>query len=171
MRIKVISDIMDDEVLEAVAKILEEVYDGEVEIQLAEDLIGEDFLNPDRGQYDAWKIVQYYRGILGENEYILLITDKDLYAAGLNFVFGLAWRGVAIISVHRLFPEFYGQQSDRELFKERVLKEVVHEVGHLHGLTHCSDRRCVMAFSNSIIDTDYKMNMPCKRCLTKLRLL
>jgi len=168
MRIRVISEYVDGEALEEVAEALRDVYGGEVEIQIAENLVDDKFLDYERGQYDAWRIVQYYRGILGEDEYILLVTDKDLYAAGLNFVFGLAWRGVAIISVHRLFPEFYGQPPDRALFKERIIKEAVHEVGHLHGLMHCSDRRCVMAFSNSIADTDYKDSRPCKRCLAKL---
>ncbi|MEM2846774.1 MAG: archaemetzincin family Zn-dependent metalloprotease [Nitrososphaerota archaeon] len=171
MRIKLISEFADEEVLREIAEALRRVYGEVVEIELAENLIGKGFLDRDRGQYDAWKIVQYYREMLGEDEYILLVTDKDLYAAGLNFVFGLAWRGVAIISVHRLFPEFYGQPPDRGLLKERAVKEAVHEVGHLHGLMHCDDRRCVMAFSNSIIDTDYKMSRPCRRCLAKLRLI
>ncbi len=171
MRIRVISEYVDEEALGEVAEALRDVYGGEVKIQTADNLVGNEFLDHNRGQYDAWRIVQHYRGILGEDEYILLVTDKDLYAAGLNFVFGLAWRGVAIISVHRLFPEFYGQPPDRALFKERMIKEAVHEVGHLHGLMHCSDRRCVMAFSNSIADTDYKDSRPCKRCLARLRAL
>lgn len=171
MRIRLISEIADEEVLEEVAEALRDVYGAETWLQVAENLVTDEFLNPERGQYDAWKIVQYYREMLGEDEYILLVTGRDLYAAGLNFVFGLAWRGVAIISTHRLYPEFYGQPPDRSLFKERVVKEAVHEVGHLYGLTHCNDRRCVMAFSNSIADTDYKRSRPCSRCMAKLRLL
>ena len=169
MRLRIISELKDSKILEEIAKALEETYKVVVEVEIKENLVGKEFLNFARGQYDAWRVVQYYREVLSENEYILLITDKDLYAAGLNFVFGLAWRGVAIISVHRLFPEFYGQPPDYELLVERAVKEAVHEIGHLHGLTHCRDRRCVMAFSNSILDTDYKSHKLCERCLAKLR--
>ena len=170
MKIVIVSEFKDEGVLEEIARALGEIYGAEVELRLRENLIGEEFLNPERGQYDAWRIVQYYRLALSKDEYILLVTDKDLYAANLNFVFGLAWRGVAIISLHRLFPEFYGQPPDHKLLAERAVKEAVHEVGHLHGLTHCSDKRCVMAFSNSILDTDYKSYKLCRKCSAKLRL-
>ena len=170
MKIKIISELSDEEALLAIAKALRETYAKEVEIEISSNLVGEEFFNPGRGQYDAWKIVQYYRKILHDEAYTLLVTDKDLYAAGLNFVFGLAWRGVAVISSCRLRQEFYGYPPDRELFLERIVKEAVHEVGHLHGLTHCKDKSCVMAFSNSILDTDRKTHKLCKRCLRKLRL-
>jgi len=171
MRIRIISEIEDEEALKKIAEALEEIYGEPVEIELRRCIVDDRFLNPERSQYDAWKIVQYYQSERRDDEYVLLITDKDLYAAGLNFVFGLAWRGVAIISSHRLHPEFYGSPSDRELYLSRMVKEAVHELGHLHGLAHCSDRRCVMAFSNSILDTDYKLHKPCAKCLKKLRSL
>lgn len=170
MRIVVVSEFKDEGVLGEIARALREVYEAEVKLRIRENLIREEFLNPERGQYDAWSIVRYYRLTLSGDEYVLLVTDKDLYAASLNFVFGLAWRGVAIISLHRLFPEFYGQPPDQKLFTERSVKEAVHEVGHLHGLTHCSNKRCVMAFSNSILDTDYKSHRLCRKCSAKLRL-
>jgi len=169
VRIRIISEIRDVEMLERVAEALREIYGEEVGVEVSGDLVDGRFLNPLRGQYDAWAIVQHYQAIRGDYEYILLITGRDLYAADLNFVFGLAWRGVSIVSDHRLRPEFYGHPPDRDLYLSRVVKEAVHEVGHLHGLTHCVDRRCVMAFSNSILDTDYKMHKPCRRCSRKLR--
>lgn len=171
MKIRILSEFGDEEVLRRIAEVLKKIYEEDVELELAESLIDERFLNPTRMQYDAWRIVQYYQHIPAMDEYVLLVTDRDLYAEGLNFVFGLAWKRVAIISTHRLHPEFYGQPADRKLFIERALKEAVHEIGHLHGLSHCSNERCVMRFSNSILDTDYKSYMPCERCLAKLRLL
>jgi len=171
LRIRILSELHDRRVLERVAEALREVYGEDVEMEFVDRLFDETFLNPVRGQYDAWPIVQSYRDVRADDEYLLLITVKDLYAADLNYIFGLAWGGIAIVSTHRLAQEFYGLEPDRGLFVERLIKEAVHELGHLHGLTHCSNRRCVMAFSNWIGDTDYKSYRLCHRCRRKLKLL
>ncbi|RLI82098.1 archemetzincin [Archaeoglobales archaeon] len=99
----------------------------------------------------------------------LFVTEHDLFADELNFVFGEAELNGkrAIISLYRLKPEFYKERDD-EVFKERVLKEAMHELGHVFGLLHCKNPRCVMYFSNSIIDTDRKGWMYCERCRAKL---
>ena len=99
-------------------------------------------------------------------EVILGVTGVDLTAPGLNFVFGLADpRGrAALISLARLYPEFYGQPRDPGLFKARAVKEAVHELGHLLGLGHCPDLACVMSFSNSLADTDKKGPGFCQQC-------
>jgi len=171
LKIRILSELHDQRVLERVAEALKEVYGEDVKIEFVDQLFDDTFLNPSREQYDAWPIVQSYRNVRADDEYLLLITLKDLYAASLNYIFGLAWRGVAIISTHRLTQEFYGLKPDQELFVERLIKEAVHELGHLHGLSHCSDRRCVMAFSKWIGDTDYKSYRLCHRCRKKLKLL
>ena len=169
MRIRVLTELWDEEALEAVTRALKENYGEEIVVEKAEAIVDDRFLDPDRGQYDAWRIVQAYRDMRGEDEYLLLMVEEDLYAAGLNYVFGLAWRGVAVVSTHRLRQEFYGLPPNKELFMERLMKEAVHEVGHLHGLQHCSNRRCVMAFSNWIGDTDYKSWRLCSKCASRLR--
>ncbi|MDA8168286.1 MAG: archaemetzincin family Zn-dependent metalloprotease [Nitrospiraceae bacterium] len=96
--------------------------------------------------------------------------DADLYASALNFVFGEAdpVEGAAIISIARLREEFYGRTPDWPLLLERAVKESVHETGHLYGLSHCPDARCVMHFSNSLDDTDLKSSRFCPSCRTKL---
>jgi len=98
------------------------------------------------------------------------VTAVDLTVPGLNFVFGLAdkpSRG-AVISLARLYPEFYGRPRNPELFKARALKEAVHELGHLLGLGHCPDPACIMFFSNSLADTDRKGPGFCTRCAARL---
>ncbi|WP_243679610.1 hypothetical protein [Vulcanisaeta souniana] len=63
----------------------------------------------------------------------------------------------------------HGEQS---LHIARILKEVLHELGHTFGLDHCTDPpRCVMYFSNTIEDTDRKGPGYCQKCMARLRSL
>jgi archaemetzincin len=103
-------------------------------------------------------------------EKVLGIVDHDLYVPDLNFVFGEASRKAAVISLTRLRQEFYNLPEDRILFHMRVLTEAVHELGHTYGLGHCENPRCVMFFSNSLIDTDRKGSEFCQRCKNRLTL-
>jgi archaemetzincin len=120
--------------------------------------------NARRGQYLADAILTEVQR--GEAARALAIADLDLYVPDLNFVFGLADREAArvIIALPRLRQSFYRLPEDMALFRARVVKEAVHELGHTFGLGHCRDRRCVMTFSNSLADTDYKGQAFCARC-------
>jgi archaemetzincin len=102
---------------------------------------------------------------------VLGVAGVDLSVPGLNFVFGLAdpRSHCAVISLARLYPEFYGQPRDPRRFKERAVKEAIHELGHLLGLGHCPDPACIMFFSNSLADTDRKGPGFCRRCRERLR--
>jgi archaemetzincin len=99
-----------------------------------------------------------------------VICDFDAYSDELNFVFGEAHLGgrVAAIYLPRLREEFYVHKLDKNnnknLFEQRVIKEAVHELGHTFGLRHCQISKCVMHFSNSLQDTDFKDDKFCERC-------
>ena len=97
---------------------------------------------------------------------MLGLVDLDLFVPELNFVFGLAdpAGGRALVALPRLRESFYGGREDEALFLARTVKEAVHELGHTYGLEHCHDRTCVMAFSNSLMDTDHKRAEFCERC-------
>ena len=108
-----------------------------------------------------------------EKERVVGIADIDLYAPRLNFVFGQAdiLSGTAIISLCRLRQEYYGLPPDKDLFLARAAKEIVHELGHTFGLGHCHDSKCVMHFSNSLADTDWKEVNFCPKCCPRMEFL
>jgi archaemetzincin len=101
---------------------------------------------------------------------MLGVADLDLYVPDLNFVFGQAAFGgrSAVIGLPRLRQSFYGLPDDEQLFRQRVVKEAVHELGHTFGLNHCPSKECVMCFSNSLADTDFKERGFCPRCRYQL---
>jgi archaemetzincin len=111
---------------------------------------------------------------MNEKEYtpfekILGIVDHDLYVPQLNYVFGEASQKAAVISFTRLRQELYDLPKNQSLFYKRALTEAVHELGHTYGLGHCDNSRCVMFFSNGLIDTDRKGSEFCSKCKSNLR--
>ncbi len=125
---------------------------------------------PSRKQFSSSQILDKLLEAKGGKERILGLVDVDLFVENLNFVFGQAslTEKVALISLTRLRQEFYRQPPDANLFLERTLKEAVHELGHTYGLNHCPNSECVMHFSNSLADTDYKKSDFCSNCEKKL---
>ncbi len=121
--------------------------------------------NSRRGQYRASSLFEACLSEPGNR--VLGVTDADLYETGLNFVFGYSQPGgrVAVISLARL------HDPNPAVFRDRCLKEAVHELGHTLGLAHDEDRTsCVMHFSRTLEDTDRKGREYCAACSAKAAL-
>jgi len=140
-----------------------------LEVEIAEPMEKPDYAyNSQRRQYHSTSILEKISKLT--NGVILGVVDLDLYVPDLNFVFGEAapLMRMAIISLVRLRQEYYGLPKNEILFRERIIKEAVHELGHVFGLNHCRDPKCVMHFSNSLLETDKKSSSFCPKCSVRL---
>ena len=140
--------------------------------QPAKTALPGDAFSPLRRQFLSPKILRHLAKTVPARQRPLLgVTDVDLYVPGLNFVFGEAdpAHTIGLISTYRLHYGLPRGISGKALFQSRVVKEAVHELGHVFGLGHCSDPHCVMFFSNTLADTDRKGKTFCSRCWSKLR--
>ena len=114
------------------------------------------------------------KGLPKDTFRLLAITSEDIYAEGYNFIFGQADMGglVSLISVYRINPVADGGSAinpgnpgNRNLYEERLIKLVRHELGHTFGLPHCQDNNCVMRFHESLDALDRGDDSYCSKCL------
>jgi len=97
------------------------------------------------------------------------LTNLPIYSSSdeaLLFLFGEAnlTHNCAIVSTHNLL-DYY----NREIIENRIIKEVIHEIGHLIlGLNHCFNEYCVMQFSANTKEIDRKSNHLCEKCESEL---
>ena len=107
--------------------------------------------NSRRSQCDAHALLDHVVRHM-RSRAALWMVDRDIFCEGVNFVFGLAmFHTAAVVSTFRLRSG------------AMVVKEAVHEVGHVMGLPHCPNR-CVMRFSNSYEDALQKPDTLCGSC-------
>ncbi len=127
--------------------------------------------NPSRRKFFAHLIIDYLRDVAREADFILGLTDVDLYSVHYNSVISechLQARS-ALISIERLKDFLFGERPE-DLFFERLYKETLRSLGYMLGLPSCRNPRCVMYPSSTLIETDFKSSSFCPECQTRLRL-
>ncbi len=121
-----------------------------------------------RGQYDSTRILLALKEIPQppHSSKVLAIVRHDLFIPVLTFVFGEAELAgtMAVVSYYRLENERYGLPPDPQLLAERLVKESLHEIGHLYGLVHCFEPGCVMRASTTVEEIDVKSAHFCNAC-------
>jgi predicted Zn-dependent protease len=105
---------------------------------------------------------------------IIALTDLPIYSSSevdILFLFGethLKHR-CSIVSTLKLKESFYNRKKDQNLFFQRMIKEVIHEIGHIIlNSEHCKVNSCVMKFSKTVEEVDEKSYEFCSTCKGKL---
>jgi len=157
------------DVLDEIAGCVSRRFDTEVII--SGSLLSEGSESVSKGsQYPASLLLSHLGQFSGDDVKVLGITDVDLSFPGLNYVFGLSepHTGVSVVSGFRFNPKGHNPSISERLL-QRLIKTSFHELGHLFGLPHCTQRTCVMFFSFSIADTDHKSAEFCTGCTDRLQ--
>ncbi len=123
---------------------------------------------PARKRYKADAILGFLQSIKpAQARCVVGITDKDISTKkGNNADYGVMGLGlqpgkVCVVSTYRLQKNY---PPDKLLF-QRLLKTVVHEIGHNFGLPHCPNKHCIMADAEGSLNQDKETGLciVCKR--------
>lgn len=125
---------------------------------------------PDRDQLDADLVLGALESQAPGDGVVVGVTPLDMAIPIFTFVFGRARQGgrAAVVSLARLDPAFYGLPLDADLLARRTVIEILHELGHLASLRHCSDAACLMSFAASVERIDARGAAFCASCAARL---
>jgi archaemetzincin len=152
-------------------RILERVYDAPAVVLRALALPREAW-SGERRQYDADPLLDALFLELPERCLrVVGVTEADLFIPGRTFVFGYAHLtdGMALYSLRRLREGFYGRAASEARTAARVLRAVVHELGHTFGVPHCEHGGCVMRAVSAVDTLDALSPRYCVPCLQRVR--
>ncbi|MFX1274025.1 MAG: hypothetical protein ACFFBP_08400 [Promethearchaeota archaeon] len=148
-------------------------------------LLDESFYNSKEKKYDGTEILKTLKNVYDKSEFlsVLGLIDEDIKSKERKYIYGITKSknqfytmkneffnkpGLAIVSVFRLRESFYSRSEDKSLFRKRVLKVAIHELGHSFGLKKCKNE-CVMHCKRSLAGVDRKTMNFCEKCQNYLR--
>lgn len=130
---------------------------------------------------EAYNVVrnQYYATVLtaklerlkaNSREKIVGVCEEDLYLPDEHNILGYSDTvgGTAVVSLFEIRQEFYGLPEDDKKIYPRLLKESIHQAGHLFDLSDCRNSRCVNYYSQMMADIDNKGEKFCDICQRQL---
>ena len=127
-----------------------------------------------RKRYRADALLGHLKGLVAGDPAgtrVLGLTSVDISTTKGKFVdwgvFGLGELGgtAAVVSGHRLWKK----TRDPAKIRWRVTTTAVHELGHVLGLDHCEEPKCVMRDAEGgIANTDDSTGLPGPRCAAQL---
>ena len=134
--------------------------------------IPQEALNQQRGQYYSTVILtklELMKSASGEK--MLGLVDGDLYIPTRNFVIGEADPAgkSAVVSLFRLRHENYEMLDEEKVLFSRILKESLHQLGHLWGFKDCRNPKCVMYLTDNVTEVDRKGPKFCDNCLRRVK--
>jgi archaemetzincin len=161
----------DEFTLERIKDSVEKVYNVTVSIQPNTSLPDTLFYKP-RNRYRAEKIIHWLqmqmpdsaRTIVGITSMDVSTTKGEIYDYG---VMGLGYRPgrACVVSTFRPSKTAINKQH----LQQRLLKLVIHEMGHNFGLPHCNNEECFMVDAEGQMKLD-KERYLCTNCKNHLKL-
>jgi len=123
-----------------------------------------------RGQIDADRLLVEVEAHATGGVVLAALVARDMGNPIFTHFFGRARLGgrALIVSLARLSPAFYGDADDASTAARRAAIEVNHELGHVAGLRHCDDGRCLMHLAHTVDAIDVRGTTWCAACAARL---
>lgn len=173
-----IGDDVDEKYLRPLIPILERRFTTKVHLALDKQMPNPDYAY----DYQAEKhkvmpiMLELVKVDVPEGAKVLGVVNVDLFVHRSldEFIFGQAQYGhntkAALISMYRMNPFSYvGGKPDDELLLKRMMKEAVHELGHLFGLRNCVEKECAMYLAKDLRSLDKKTDNFCMITIKEFR--
>jgi archaemetzincin len=124
----------------------------------------------DREQVDADLLLVALEGRVEPGAILVGLTGLDIAIPIFTFVFGRARQlgRALVVSSARLDPAFYGLPGNSDQRDRRTVLEILHELGHLGGLPHCTDASCLMSFAGTVEKVEVRGAAFCQTCHASL---
>lgn len=156
---------VDERTVAVLKEALDKFEESDYEINVINE-VPPTLLNSARNQFKGDEVNRWLSSLrTREGSIVVGVLNVDAYVQPLNFIFGLATPNIRVASVYLKRLMYHATE---DVYLKRVFKEVLHEIGHILGLEHCTNRRCVMCFSNSVYDVDEKEGKFCKKHFSQL---